>query len=89
MKIIFTSFFKNAQVGPTYEHQMEQEVAREEAARRRMRELEGEPPKKSKLRPRKSIFDILSLKERSDEMDKNKESKLDSVWQGALGKLKN
>lgn len=36
MKIIFTKLFKKAQVGPAYENLMEQEVAREEAARRRI-----------------------------------------------------
>jgi len=89
MKIIISKLLR-AQVGPAYEEQMEREVEREEAARRRMRELEGEPKKKSKPRvPRKSIFDVLSLNERANEMDKNKEDKFDKMWQGALGKLKN
>jgi hypothetical protein len=90
MKIIFSKLFKQSQVGPAFEDKMEQEVAREEAARRRMRELEGEPKKKSKLRaPRKSIFDVLSLNDRAKEMDTNKETNLERAWQSALGKLKN
>lgn len=90
MKIIYSDIFRKSQIGPAYENIMESQIEREELARKRMRELEDGPKKKSKPRPpRKSIFDILSLNERAKEMDKNKESKLDSDWQGALGKLKN